>query len=73
MTVIESTFIRAVVLAAAALGCSPLAHAGLITVFNPSFEDPALRQVVSTGRAPERVAFATDLIGEALDADGGAS
>jgi len=31
-----------VVLAATALGCSPLAHAGLITVFNPSFEDPAL-------------------------------
>jgi hypothetical protein len=36
-------------------------------------EDPALRQVVTTAGAPLRVTFATDLIGEALDADGGAS
>ena len=37
------------------------------------FEDPALRHVVVTAGAPQRVTFATDLIGEALDADGGAS
>ena len=37
------------------------------------FEDPALRRVVATAEAPERVTFATDLIGAALDADGGAS
>jgi len=37
------------------------------------FADPALRRVVVTAGAPERVTFATDLIGEALDADGGAS
>lgn len=37
------------------------------------FEDPALRHVVATAGAPQRVTFATDLIGEALDADGGAS
>jgi hypothetical protein len=36
-------------------------------------EDPSLRQVVATAGAPLRVTFATDLIGEALDADGGAS
>ena len=36
-------------------------------------EDPALRQVVATAAAPLRVTFATDLIEEALDADGGAS
>ena len=37
-------------------------------------EDPALRQVVATARAPLRVTFATDLIGAALDgAVGGAS
>lgn len=35
-------------------------------------EDPALRRVVGTAGAPKRVTFATDLIGEALDADGGA-
>jgi len=35
-------------------------------------EDPALRHVVATAGAPERVTFATDLIGAAL-ADGGAS
>ena len=40
---------------------------------DPPFEDPALRRVVVTAGAPERVTFATDLIGEALDADGGAS
>jgi len=40
---------------------------------DPPFEDPALRRVVVTAGAPERVMFATDLIGEALDADGGAS
>jgi hypothetical protein len=38
-----------------------------------AFEDPALRHVVASAGAPLRVAFATDLIGEALDADGGAS
>jgi hypothetical protein len=37
------------------------------------FEDPALRHVVATAGGPQRVTFATDLIGEALDADGGAS
>jgi hypothetical protein len=36
-------------------------------------EDPALRDVVASAGAPQRVTFATDLIGEALDADGGAS
>jgi hypothetical protein len=36
-------------------------------------EDPALRHVVATAGGPLRVTFATDLIGEALDADGGAS
>jgi hypothetical protein len=36
-------------------------------------EDPALRHVVATAGAPLRVTFATDLIGEALEADGGAS
>lgn len=36
-------------------------------------EDPALRHVVATAGAPQRVTFATDLIGEALDADGDAS
>ena len=36
-------------------------------------EDPALRHVVATAGAPLRVTFATDLIGAALDADGGAS
>lgn len=38
-----------------------------------SFEDPALRRVVASAGAPLRVAFAADLIGAALDADGGAS
>ncbi len=38
-----------------------------------SFEDPALRRVVATAGAPQRVAFATDLIAEALDAEGGSS
>ena len=36
-------------------------------------EDPSLRHVVATAGAPQLVTFATDLIGEALDADGGAS
>lgn len=36
-------------------------------------EDPALRHVVATAGAPLRVTFATDLIRQALDADGGAS
>ncbi len=35
--------------------------------------DPALRRVVVTAGAPQWVTFATDLIGAALDADGGAS
>ena len=37
------------------------------------FHDPALRRVVATPGAPHPVTFATDLIGEALEADGGAS
>jgi hypothetical protein len=37
------------------------------------FDDPALRRVVATPGAPHPVTFATDLIGEALGADGGAS
>jgi hypothetical protein len=36
-------------------------------------EDPALRDVVATPGGPLRVTFATDLIEEALDAEGGAS
>ena len=36
-------------------------------------EDPALRHVVATAGGPQRVTFATDLIGEALDPEGGAS
>ncbi|MDZ5620371.1 hypothetical protein SFC88_06035 [Nocardioides sp. HM23] len=40
---------------------------------DPAFEDPARRHVVVTAGAPHRVAFATDLIAEALDAQGGAS
>ncbi len=38
-----------------------------------TFEDPARRQVVVTAGAPYRVAFATDLIGAALNAQGDAS
>jgi hypothetical protein len=38
-----------------------------------TFEDPSLRRVVASARAPLRVAFAADLIGEALDADDDAS
>lgn len=38
-----------------------------------AFEDPARRHVVVTAGAPFRVAFATDLVGAALDAGGGAS
>lgn len=34
-----------------------------------SFDDPALRRVVVTAGAPQWVTFATDLIGQALDAD----
>ena len=40
---------------------------------DPPFEDPALLGVVAKAGAPDRVRFATDLIGEALDAAGGAS
>jgi hypothetical protein len=36
-------------------------------------EDPLLRRVVARPGAPQRVTFATELIGEALDAVGGAS
>ena len=36
-------------------------------------EDPALRHVVATAGGPLRVTFATDLIGRALDPDGGVS
>jgi hypothetical protein len=38
-----------------------------------AFEDPARSHVVVTAGAPLRVAFATDLIGQALKADGGES
>ena len=38
-----------------------------------AFEDPARRHVVVTAGAPLRVAFATDLIAEALDAEDGVS
>ena len=38
-----------------------------------AFEDPARRHVVVTAGAPHRVAFATDLIGAALESAGGAS
>jgi hypothetical protein len=38
-----------------------------------AFEEPSLRRVVASAGAPLRVAFAADLIGQALDADGGAS
>lgn len=37
------------------------------------FDDPVLRHVVVTAGAPDRVTFATNLIHEALDSDGGAS
>ena len=36
-------------------------------------ENPALRDVVATAGAPLRVTFATDLIGQSLDVEGGAS
>lgn len=36
-------------------------------------EDPALRRAVATAGGPQRVTFATDLIGDALDAEGGVS
>jgi hypothetical protein len=36
-------------------------------------DDPALRRVVSTAGAPQRVTFATGLIADALGVDGGAS
>lgn len=38
-----------------------------------AFEEPSLRRMVASAGAPLRVAFAADLIGEALDADGGGS
>lgn len=44
-----------------------------LDVADAAFEDRARRQVVVTAGAPHRVAFATDLIAEALDAEGGAS
>ena len=39
---------------------------------NPELKDPALRHVVVTAGAPERVAFATYLIRQALGVEGGA-
>jgi hypothetical protein len=39
----------------------------------PPFSDPSLRQVVTIQGAPVRATFATDLIGQALTAPGGAS
>jgi hypothetical protein len=38
-----------------------------------AFEDPARRHLVATAGAPHRVAFATDLIGAALESAGGGS
>ena len=46
---------------------------GAVMALVHGVEDPALRQVVATAGAPQQVTFATDLIGEALEADGGAS
>ncbi len=37
------------------------------------FEDPSVRRVVATAESPQRATFATDLIGDALDAAGDAS
>lgn len=39
----------------------------------PPFSDPALRRLVALQGAPARATFATDLIGQALTAQGGAS
>jgi hypothetical protein len=53
-----------------------LTHDGdgaVVAVDIKGVEDPALRHVVATEGAPLRVTFATGLIGEALDADDGAS
>ncbi len=44
--------------------CGPLCRAVV------PLDRPAVRRVVVTAGAPERVSFATKLIGEALDADG---
>ena len=46
---------------------------GVVALDVRGVDDPALRQVVATAGGPLRVTFATDLIGEALDAAGGAS
>jgi hypothetical protein len=59
LTVHKHTFIRTLVLAAAAIGCSPLAHAGVITVFNPSFEDPAMAPGTYT-QGPGGITFWTN-------------
>ena len=53
-----------------------LTHDGdgaVVALDSKGVEDPALRQVVVTPGGPLRVTFATDLIGEALDVEGGAS
>lgn len=39
----------------------------------PPFDDPARRRTLANPQAPDRVTFATDLIAQALDADGDAS
>jgi hypothetical protein len=51
----------------------PLDRLGPAELGAAEFDDPALRPVLVTPRAPGRVSLATDLIGEAIDAAGGAS
>lgn len=51
----------------------PLGELGPARPGAAAFEDPAWRQVVATPGGPERVTFATGLIAQALEADGGAS
>jgi len=53
-----------------------LTHDGdgaVVALDSKGVENPALRDVVATAGAPLRVTFATDLIGQSLDAEGGAS
>lgn len=51
----------------------PLTVEGTADPGAAAFNDPALRHVVVTAGAPDRVTFATNLIEDALEADGGAS
>ena len=56
------------------LGYDPIDQVVALDVAGgPPFTDPARRQVVTRQGAPERAAFATDLIGQALTARGSAS